>query len=177
MMVRRVAREYMRELRAQTGRTACLGVLGGTEVANIDRCQGSRQGQYAVDAGIGVGTRLPLYCTAAGKALLARLPAAEQQDLIAKVSLAQRAPKAITIDSVLRVELERILAEGGIAVMDEELFDGRRAVAAVVLDAEGPASRDCRAGRSSGGVHPERVTGATWLESRQHGSKNWFGLE
>ncbi len=113
MVVRRVAREHLKELRAQTGRTASLGVLGGTEVAYIDRWQGSRQGQYAVDAGIGLGMRLPVHCSAAGKALLARLPEAEQRELIAKLRLTKRGPKTITTKTALRVELERIVAEGG----------------------------------------------------------------
>jgi IclR family transcriptional regulator, pca regulon regulatory protein len=139
MVVRRVAREHLRDLRARTGRTASLGVLGGTEVAYIDRWQGSRQGQYAVDAGIGLGTRLPVHCTAAGKALLARLPEAEQRDLIGKLRLTKRAAKSIVTKTALRAELERIAAEGGLAVEDEELLAGRRALAVVVMDGEGAA--------------------------------------
>ena len=135
MAVRRVAREHLRELRARTGRTVSLGVLWGAEVVHIDRWHGSCQGQYEIDAGIGVGTRLPLYCTAAGKALLACLPMAEQQDLIAK-RLKRRAPKTITTKTALRAELKRIL-EGGIAIEDEEVFAGRRAIAAVVAGVEG----------------------------------------
>jgi IclR family pca regulon transcriptional regulator len=138
MVVRRVAREHLRELRARTGRTASLGVLGGTEVAYIDRWQGSRQGQYAVDVGVGLGTRLPVHCTAAGKALLARLPEAEQRSLIAKLRLIRRGPKTIATKTALRTELERILAEG-VAVEDEELLAGRQAVAAVVVDGRGEA--------------------------------------
>ncbi len=137
MVVRRVAREHLRELRARTGHTASLGVLGGTEVAYIDRWQGSRQGQYAVDAGIGLGTRLPVHCTAAGKALLARLPEAEQREEIAKLRLSKRGPKTITTKTALRAELERIVAENGLAVEDEELLAGRRAIAAAVVDGEG----------------------------------------
>jgi IclR family transcriptional regulator, pca regulon regulatory protein len=138
MVVRRVAREHLRELRARTGRTASLGVLGGDEVAYIDRWQGSRQGQYAVDAGIGLGTRLPIHCTAAGKALLACLPEAEQRNLISQLRLARRGPKTITTKTALRAELVQI-AEQGVAIEDEELLAGRRAVAAVVLDKEGQA--------------------------------------
>jgi DNA-binding IclR family transcriptional regulator len=136
MVVRRVAREHLKELRAHTGRTASLGVLGGTEVAYIDRWCGSRQGQYAVDAGIGLGTRLPVHCSAAGKALLARLPEAEQRELIVKLRLSKRGPNTITTKTALRAELERIAAEE-IAVEDEELLAGRRAIAAVVVDGEG----------------------------------------
>jgi IclR family transcriptional regulator, pca regulon regulatory protein len=137
MPIRRVAREPLGELRVWTGRTVSLAVLWGTEVACIDRLQGSRQGQYAVDAGIGLGIRLPVHCTAAGKALLARLPEAEQRDLIAKLRLARRGPKTISTKTALRAEIERVLSKGGMAVEDEELLAGRRAIAAVVLDAEG----------------------------------------
>lgn len=139
MVVRRVAREHLRELRARTGRTASLGVLGGTEVAYIDRWQGSRQGQYAVDAGIGLGTRLPVHCTAAGKALLAHLPEAEQRDVIADLRLTRQGPKTITTKTALRAELERVRAGEGLAVEDEELLAGRRALAAVVVDEDGTA--------------------------------------
>ena len=112
MAIRQVAREPLRELRARTGHTASLGVLWGTEVAYIDRWQGSHQGQYAVDIGIGLGTRLPVHCTAAGKALLARLPAAEQQDLITKLHLTRRTPMTIATKTALRAELERIVRGG-----------------------------------------------------------------
>jgi IclR family pca regulon transcriptional regulator len=139
MVVRRVAREHLRELRARTGRTVSLGVLGGTEVAYIDRWQGSRQGQYAVDMGVGLGTRLPVHCSAAGKALLASLPAAEQRDAIANLRLPRRAPKTITTKTALRAELGRIVAGKLLAVEDEELLAGRRAIAAVVVDREGAA--------------------------------------
>ncbi len=134
--IRRVAREPLRELRARTGRTVSLGVLWGTEVVNIDRYQGARQGQYAIDVGTGLGTRLPGHCTAAGKALLARLPVAEQRDLITKLRLTQRTPKTITSKTALRAELKRMTAEGGVTVEDEELSIGRRALAVVVVDAE-----------------------------------------
>jgi IclR family pca regulon transcriptional regulator len=137
MPIRQVAREPLRELRGQTGRTASLGVLWGSEVVYVDRWQGYRQGQYTVDVGTGLGTRQPVYCTAAGKALLARLPVAEQRDLIAKLRLTRRAPKTIVTKSALRAELERIVAEGGVAMEEGELVADRCAIAAVVEDPEG----------------------------------------
>lgn len=139
MMVRRAARGHLRELRTQTGHTAKLGVLGGTDVVYIDRWHGSSQGQYAVDVGAGLGARLPVHCTAAGKVLLAHLPAAERLEIIAKLHLTKHGPKTITRKTALRAELERIMAEG-MAVDDEESLAGRRAVAAVVVDTEGRAA-------------------------------------
>jgi DNA-binding IclR family transcriptional regulator len=84
--------------------------------------------------GVGLGSRLPVYCSAAGKALLARLPEAERRELISKLRLTRRAPQTITTKAVLRAELERITAERGLAVEDEELLAGRRALAVTVLD-------------------------------------------
>jgi IclR family pca regulon transcriptional regulator len=139
MAVRRAAREHLLELRARTGRTVNLGVLGGDEVACIDRLPGSRRGQYAIDAGIGLGAHLPVHCTAAGKALLAHLPEAEQRELLGRLRLTKRGPKTITTKAALRAELGRILADGGLAVEDEELLPGRRAIAAVIVDGDGTA--------------------------------------
>ncbi len=137
MAIRRVACEPLRKLRARTGHTASLGVLWGTEIAYIDRWQGSHQGQYTVDLGIGLGTRLPVHCTAAGKALLARLPAAEQKDLIAELRLTRRTPKTIVTKTALRAELQPILAKDGVVIDNEESSAGRCALAPAVADTEG----------------------------------------
>ena len=137
MVVRRVAREHLRELRARTGRTVGLAMLDDGEVSYIDRWQGSRRGQYAIDLGVGLGSRLPVHCSAAGKALLARLPEVERRELIAKLRLTRRTPQTITTKSALRAEVERIAATDGLAVEDEELLAGRRALAAAVLDEQG----------------------------------------
>jgi IclR family pca regulon transcriptional regulator len=137
MEVRRQAREHLRELRALTGRTVGLAMLDGDEVAYIDRWQGSRRGQYAIDLGVGLGSRLPVYCSAAGKALLARLPEAEQRVRIGRLRLMRRAPGTITTKAALRAELARIVAaDGGLAVEDRERLAGRRAIAAVVYGAQ-----------------------------------------
>ncbi len=132
MPARRAAHGPLRELRDRTGRTVSLWVLSDAGVRCIDRWHGSGRGQVAVDAGIGLGTRLPIHCTAAGKALLARLPAAEQQEAITKLRLVKYGPKTIATKAALREELARGLAREGVALEDEELLAGRRAVAAAV---------------------------------------------
>jgi IclR family transcriptional regulator, pca regulon regulatory protein len=136
MSVRRLARQHLSELRALTGRTVGLTMLDGTEIVYIDRWQGSRSGQYAVDRGLGLGSRLPAHCTAAGKALLARLPGAEQRELIAELQLTRRTPKTIVTKGALRAELERI-ASGTVAIEEEELLPDRCSVAGVVTGSGG----------------------------------------
>lgn len=136
MVVRRLAREHLRALRTQTGRTVGLVILDDDEVSYVDRWQGARRGQYAVDLGVGLGSRLPVHSSAAGKALLAALPGAEQRERLGRLRLSRRTPQTITKKAALRTELEKIAAEN-LAVEDEELLAGRRALAAAVLDEQG----------------------------------------
>jgi DNA-binding IclR family transcriptional regulator len=140
MTIRRVACEHLRNLRDGTGGTVSLGVLGhenvlcAEDILCIDRWPGFRRGQYELEAGLGgLGARQPIYCTAAGKALLAYLPDAQQRKVIARLSLTRRGAKTITTKTALCAELERI-AMAGVAVEDEELLAGRRALATAVVN-------------------------------------------
>ena len=87
MALRGKAREHLRELREQTGRTVSLAVLDGVDVRYVDRLRGWRRGQHAVDLNLGVGARLPVNCSAMGKVLLAYLPEREREQLIAELEL------------------------------------------------------------------------------------------
>jgi DNA-binding IclR family transcriptional regulator len=63
------ARPILRELRRRTGRTVSLAVLDGTEVLYLQRLGGFQRGQYELEQGLGVGSRLGMSETAAGVAL------------------------------------------------------------------------------------------------------------
>ena len=67
----RYARPILRELRAQTGRTAALAILDGDEVLYLRRLCGWRRGQYRLERGLGAGSRRPAAGAAAGIALRA----------------------------------------------------------------------------------------------------------
>ena len=132
MALRGKAREHLRELREQTGRTVSLAVLDGGDVRYIDRRRGWRRGQHAVDLNLGVGALLPVHCSAMGKVLLAHLPEREREQVIAGLELTRRGPKSITSKRALRTELEQVRADG-LALSDEELAPGVRTIAAPVI--------------------------------------------
>jgi IclR family pca regulon transcriptional regulator len=136
MALRGKAREHLLELREQTGRTVSLAVLDGVEVRYVDRLHGWRRGQYAVDLNLGVGARLPINCSAMGKAILAHLPEDERERLVAGLELARLGPNSITSKRALRAELEQV-REDGLAVGDEELAPGVRTLAAPVFGPDG----------------------------------------
>lgn len=124
-------RSYLQELRQRSGYTVSLAVLDGPEILYVDRARSFRRGQHKIDLNLGVGSRLPAYCTAIGKVLLANLPAIEQRKVIAKMELAQRGPNTITTKKSLLAELEQIREEG-MAVNEEELAAGLISIAAPI---------------------------------------------
>jgi IclR family transcriptional regulator, pca regulon regulatory protein len=129
--LREHAHPYLEELRQRTSYTTSLGVLDGSEVLYVDRVRSFRRGQAGGELNLHTGSRLPAYCTAVGKLLLAGLPDAEQKELIASLKLAKRGPNTITSKKALRAELEEIAAEN-FAVNDQELAPGLYAIAAPV---------------------------------------------
>ncbi len=136
MALRGKAREHLRELREQTGRTASLAVLDGDQVRYVDRLRGWRRGQHAVDLDLGAGARLPAHCTAMGKVLLANLPEPEREQTISGLKLTRQGPNSITSKRALRAELEQVRKEG-VALGDEELGPGVRTIAAPVIGPDG----------------------------------------
>jgi IclR family transcriptional regulator, pca regulon regulatory protein len=128
--LREHAHPYLEELRQRSTYTTSLGVLDGSDVLYVDRVRSFRRGQSA-DPNLHTGSRLPAYCTAAGKLLLANLPEPEQKDLLASMKLAKRAPNTITSKKALREELEQIQS-AGFAVNDQEMARELQGIAAPV---------------------------------------------
>jgi len=124
---------FLEELRQRTGYTVGLAVLDGAEILYIDRARSWRRGQREIDLGVHPGSRLPAYCTAMGKVLLAHLPDGVQRELIAQVKLERNSPSTITSKQELRAELAQI-REDGFAVNDQELRLGLHAIAVPVRD-------------------------------------------
>ncbi|NTW09443.1 MAG: IclR family transcriptional regulator, partial [Anaerolineaceae bacterium] len=69
--IRRFAMPFMQRLCAQYLENVNLAVLDGSDVVFIEITEGSQQIKLAASP----GQRLPVYCTASGKAIIAFLPA------------------------------------------------------------------------------------------------------
>ncbi|HYM46812.1 MAG TPA: IclR family transcriptional regulator [Solirubrobacteraceae bacterium] len=124
---------FLEELRQRTGYTVSLAVLDGTEILYVDRARSWRRGQRELDIGLQPGSRLPAYCTAMGKVLLAYLPERVQRDVLAQMKLRRNSENTVTSKHTLRTELEQV-AEDGLAVNDQELRPGLRAIAVPIRD-------------------------------------------
>jgi len=129
--LREHAHPYLEELRQRTTYTTSLGILDGTDLIYVDRVHSFRRGHGKTDLDLHTGSRLPAYCTAMGKLLLANLPDTEQRGLIAQMKLTKRGPHTITRKKALRDELDEI-SIAGFAVDDQELAADLYAIAAPV---------------------------------------------
>ncbi|WP_303722424.1 IclR family transcriptional regulator [Malonomonas rubra] len=80
-----------------------------------------------------VGSRLPAYCTAAGKVHMAFMTDEELDDLLSNLKLVQHTPSTIADVDGLKAELAKV-RELGYAFDDEELDAGVRCIAAPIRD-------------------------------------------
>ncbi|MGH8137926.1 MAG: IclR family transcriptional regulator [Steroidobacteraceae bacterium] len=83
-----------------------------------------------------IGRRLPMYCTASGRAYLSALPAAEAQKIVRRSPMRQFTPMTLTDPQQI---LERIglAREAGYSWSDQECYRGDLTIAAAVLGDDG----------------------------------------
>ncbi|MGA9284394.1 MAG: IclR family transcriptional regulator [Solirubrobacteraceae bacterium] len=125
------ARTILEDLREQTGHTVTLAALDGTYALYLQRFYAHGPGQFEADLQQGIGVRVPVYCTAIGKALLASLGETEQRALIASVTLEREGPNTVKTKGLLAEQLARAHAEG-FAICDEEQDLGVRSIAVAI---------------------------------------------
>ena len=136
MDIREISVPHLQGLSDATGFTANMAILDGPDVVYIERCRTSRSGQREIDLNLHVGSRLPAYCTAMGKALLAFVPADRLEEILDQTELVARGPNTIVNRTALRVELGRVRTTG-VAVNNEELAYGLRSIAAPIRSRSG----------------------------------------
>ncbi|MDI9458495.1 MAG: IclR family transcriptional regulator [Bacillota bacterium] len=126
------ARPYLEELWRRTEETVHLAIMEGDRLVYIDKIDTT----HIFVMRSRIGSRIPAYCTALGKAILAALPADDRDAIIEKTQFRAYAPKTITDAQVLKDHLKRV-AHQGYAVDDEENEEGMRCVAAAIRNHSG----------------------------------------
>lgn len=125
------AETLIRDVAQEMGVTLILGVEENEEFIVIDYTYG----QADVSFGFYLGMQLPAYASAAGKVVLAHLPAEKRDRRLQEMELTAHTPNTITDREQLEQEIESI-AEEGVAYNDEEFSQGIRAVAVPIKEAE-----------------------------------------
>jgi IclR family pca regulon transcriptional regulator len=138
----------LEQLSAHIRESCSVSVLDGSEIVYVARSAPKR----VMTIDLGVGSRLPAYCTSMGRVLLSALPAADLDRYLAQTEL--RPFTARTVGR--RDELLALLAgvrEEGYALVDEELELGLRSIAVPVVSQTGRV-----VAAMNSGVHAARVS-------------------
>ena len=127
--VRAACRPLLEAVAQETGETVHCGVLDGTTIRYVDAVESSRVLRVTGRTGM----VLPAHCSAAGKALLARLDPDELRSRYPEERLVQLTPRSIATFTELARMLGRVRT-AGYAVNRHESEDGVAAVAVAVAD-------------------------------------------
>ena len=123
---------YLEKVSETTHESCSVGVLDEDEIVYVARAATKR----IMSVALNVGSRLPAYCSAIGRVLLANLPEAELAAYLDRVELAPLTTHTVTSAQALRDVLETTRAKG-FAVVDQELEIGLRSIAVPIRNANG----------------------------------------
>jgi IclR family transcriptional regulator, pca regulon regulatory protein len=124
-----VAEPHLESLAAEVNESSSISVLDRDDVVYVARVPVSR----IMAVTISVGTRFPAYATSMGRVLLAGLAADQLEEYLSRVRLQRLTSRTVSSVASLRAELARVKAQGW-AIVNQELEDGLRAVAAPIRD-------------------------------------------
>ena len=127
-----VANPFLSELTKVTTETSCLTEPDGLDMVYVARFVSAQ----FVPVHMPIGSRIPMYCTASGRAYLSALPEQEARALIeASDRVAHTMHTCTDVDDILQAL--RQARQQGFATNAEELFLGDMTIAAPVLGSQG----------------------------------------
>jgi IclR family pca regulon transcriptional regulator len=119
---------FLHELSARHNEVVILAVRDEDEVIYIERVRTSQ----IVTINLHVGSRLPLYNTSLGRALIADMPGDWVAQYVRRLASDPKARKYVKSGGKKLMETLRETRERGFALNDEELVEGLRAIASPV---------------------------------------------
>jgi len=149
--LRGAARPILEELVADSGETAHLVVFDEPYVVYVDKVDSTS----AVRMHSRIGGRMPLYCTAAGKAMLAWLPG-ETVDRVLALPTPPRTERTLTSAAAVRENLA-VIRERGWSMDDVENEPDIRCVGAPVFDRSGAVVGACSLSGPDQRITPSRA--------------------
>lgn len=120
---------HMKQLQQYSGETINLAVIDKTDVVYIERIESSQ----IMRASIRVGKRVPIHCTALGKAILAHMDTESVQRIVSEMEFVSCTANTISNKAEFLQCLEVVRGDG-YALDDEENQIGVRCVAAPVFN-------------------------------------------
>lgn len=142
------AQPFMEKLVDELQESCSVSVLDGMDIVYVVRVPTKR----IMTVSLGLGSRLPAYCTSMGRVLLAGLPDEELEGRLSSVQLEAHTPKTVTDPGEIRKIIAGVRHDGW-AMVDGELEIGVRSLSAPILDRTGQTVAAVNVS-----THPSRVT-------------------
>lgn len=130
--IRKISREFLEQLRDQTGETVHLAVRSGEELVYVDKIESTA----TVRMSSTIGTRVPFHSSGVGKAFLSALPPLEADELISHLTLVPITKFTNTDPDVLRSTVAEARIKGFV-FDDQENEEGIVCFAAAICSASG----------------------------------------
>lgn len=148
----RLLQPVLEQVSEELHESCSASILEDGEIVYIARAATRR----VISIGLGVGSRLPAYCTSMGRVLLAALEADQLRAYLDSTLLLPLTPYTLTDPVRLRAELERVRAQG-YALVDQELELGLRSIAVPVRNTRGRVLAAMNIGVQAGRVSKEEM--------------------
>ena len=125
-----------------------IATLDGVDIVYIARANVTR----IMSIDLGVGSRLPAFCTSMGRAILANLPPEELESIVARIEFKRYTERTITNPAKLTQALRQIRRDG-YSLIDQELEHGLRSMAVPIQNPSGKVVAALNIG-----AHAQRVS-------------------
>src|SRR5215204_1623365 len=112
---------------------ASVAVMSGTQAQYIERVH---VGLAAFGIARGIGSRVPVYCSAVGRAILAFLPPKRRLEILSSEDRIKLTPSTVVSIPEIERRLDDVRQQGYV-FCDQEIIPGIRALAAPVLNSKG----------------------------------------
>jgi IclR family pca regulon transcriptional regulator len=149
-----IARPHMETLVARTRESCSIAQLDGSDIVYVARVAVPK----IVTLSVTIGTRFPAMQTSLGKVLLAALPPAEAERVLAEPSRSGITPRWQP-DAAERAAALREVRARGWALTDEQLAHGIRSVAVPLRDGDGRVIAALNVNAHAGETSLEVLTG------------------
>lgn len=143
----RILQPALEQVSERTHESCSASILEGGEIVYIARSATRR----IISVGLGVGSRLPAYCTSMGRVLLAALEPSQLEAYLSQTPLLALTPHTLTDPQLLRKELGQVRQQG-YALVDQELELGLRSVSVPLKNSRGKVLAAINIGAQAGRV-------------------------
>ncbi|HXW16679.1 MAG TPA: IclR family transcriptional regulator C-terminal domain-containing protein [Candidatus Acidoferrales bacterium] len=128
--------------------SSSIATLDGLDIIYVARASATR----IMSIDLGVGSRLPAFCTSMGRVLLANLPPDELESFLARIEFTRHTERTVANAEKLRQVL-RGVQRNGYAIVDQELELGLRSMAVPIRNPMGKVVAALNVG-----AHAQRVS-------------------